>query len=155
MSSIMMVGLLAYSNSFSVPFVYDDLGAIVYSDPFGQFDWLSWRSYSGLRSLPEATLALNYRISGLNVWSYHVLNLALHIADGWLVWRVVTLLTPPSPPPPAGGSRGALRRAAYGSSWLIALFAALIFVAHPIATEAVTYISQRAVLVTTFFYLVA
>ena len=151
----MMVGLLAYSNSFSVPFVYDDLGAIVYSDPFGQFDWLSWRSYSGLRSLPEATLALNYRISGLNVWSYHVLNLALHIADGWLVWWVVTLLTPPSPPPPAGGSRGALRRAAYGSSWLIALFAALIFVAHPIATEAVTYISQRAVLVTTFFYLVA
>ena len=36
---------------------------------------------------------------------------------------------------------------------LIALFAGLVFVAHPLQTEAVTYIFQRAASMATLFYL--
>ena len=136
---IAAVGLLAYSNSFSVPFVYDDLGAIVNNQQaLRSFDFGNWRSYVGLRSLPAAILALNYQLGGLTVWHYHVVNVAIHIFNGWLVYWLCILV----------GRRFTLTRE-------IGLFAALLFVAHPITTEAVTYIVQRTVSLTVMFYLLA
>jgi len=80
---------------------------------------------------------------------YHVVNLLIHLANGWLVYRLVgqlcqtpALRTGPAPltAPQAGG---------------VALVTALLFVVHPIQTQAVTYIVQRFASLAALFYLFA
>ncbi|MBI5196906.1 MAG: tetratricopeptide repeat protein [Nitrospirae bacterium] len=93
------------------------------------------------------TFMLNYQLHGLDVTGYHVVNLAIHIINALLVyWLVVlTFKTPffnfhPSSLIP---------------HLLIALFSALLFVSHPIQTQAVTYITQRFTSLATLFYLLS
>ena len=77
MMFIIIVGIAAYSNSFSVPFVYDDLGNIVGNQALENYQLGDIESYWGMRSLPQVTLALNYRLGPDIVWHYHVMNLAI------------------------------------------------------------------------------
>ena len=78
-----------------------------------------------------------------NVWGYHALNLAIHLAAGLTLFGVVrrTLLTP--------RWRGRFDRAA---PWLAFVVAALWLV-HPLQTESVTYIVQRVESLAGLFYL--
>ncbi|MHC4502886.1 MAG: tetratricopeptide repeat protein, partial [Planctomycetota bacterium] len=92
------------------------------------------------------TFAVNYRLSGLHVTSYHVVNLAIHIANALLLYGLVVLSFRT---PRLSGSSLA------GGAPLLALFAALLFVSHPIQTQAVTYIVQRFTSLATLFYLLA
>jgi len=80
------------------------------------------------------TLAANYAISGLNVASYHAFNLAVHIL------AALTLLRPGAPDADAAAAAGAVREAAIG----LALATALVWEVHPLQTESVTYVIQRA-----------
>ncbi|HXA14671.1 MAG TPA: hypothetical protein VNW23_06045, partial [Opitutaceae bacterium] len=136
---IVLAAFAAYHNSFSGPFVFDDLGSIPDNPTIRHFRpvWpVLSPSTPGVgvsgRPLLNLSFALNYAISGLNVWSYHALNLAVHILGGLVLFGVVrrTLLR-------LGGKfeAGALP---------LALLAALIWTVHPVQTASVTYISQRA-----------
>ncbi|MBI4691433.1 MAG: tetratricopeptide repeat protein [Nitrospirae bacterium] len=65
--------------------------------------------------------------------------------------------TPLSPPLLRGELKGGI---VHHASWivhhhLVALFSALIFVSHPVQTQAVTYIWQRVASLATFFYLLS
>ncbi len=139
--------------------------------------------YPLLRSRPIGylTFALNYRFHGLNVTGYHIINLLIHIMNAVLVYFLVlfTFRTPyfrnhNSPSPPLileGGVEGGgvslksnLRGFAptnnvapftFHSSLLIPLAVALIFVAHPVQTEAVTYVFQRLASLVSMFYLLS
>jgi protein O-mannosyl-transferase len=179
LAAIAVVALAAYSNSFAVPFVYDDRGNIVGNNALETFDFFSLSNYRGLRALPQATLALNVQLGGLGrVWHFHAVNLAIHIVNGWLVFWLVLALSrfiifssraadenSDSPIPEnqrgEGRARGKvsllehLRPSFASPGYFVPLLVALIFVAHPIATEAVTYIVQRTVSLTTMFYLLA
>ena len=65
---------------------------------------------------------------------YHVLNLALHIASAFLLWRLLRLLRAAwAKDKPSSGSREDA-----GFEWL----AGLLFVAHPVAVESVAWISE-------------
>jgi tetratricopeptide (TPR) repeat protein len=78
-------------------------------------------------------LALNYAFGGLEVTGYHAVNLAVHLATALLLFAVVrrTLQSPQL-------------RARFGAVAALAAFAAgLIWVAHPLNTETVTYVVQR------------
>ena len=80
---------------------------------------------------------------------YHVVNIVIHVACGILVYllAVATLaLRTHTTHAPALSAR---RRE------LVALFAALLFVAHPVQTQAVTYVVQRMTSLATLFYLLA
>ncbi|MDP3112121.1 MAG: hypothetical protein Q8M71_08475 [Thermodesulfovibrionales bacterium] len=145
---IAIVGLLAYSNTFNVPFHFDDAPNIVENYKLRDLS-NSWPP-SGSRWLGFLTFALNYYFGGLNTIGYHIVNLGIHILNAILVyWLVVlTFKTPYFLPPfnsllTKGGYRG------------VALFSALIFVSHPIQTQAVTYIVQRFTSLATFFYLLS
>jgi Tfp pilus assembly protein PilF len=184
---IALTGLVAYSNSFEVPLLYDDIGNIARTESLSQFDFGDWKSYSGLRSLPGATFALQRRLGADNLWQLHTVNLAIHVATAWLIYWLCLLLgrraplprqilvrsfsprqrgAPRDPAPAPLASSGTMpqgpsirakdhagRRAFF--SYFPPLFAALIFVAHPIATEAVTYIIQRNVSLTVFFFVLS
>lgn len=145
---IALVGLIAYSNSFHVPFILDDEGSIVKNNVIKnlhRFLYVDGYTYNPRRFLGYLTVALNYRFGGLDVTGYHAVNLAIHIGSASLTYLLarLTLATP------------FFRREGEPAqaSAFIPLFAALLFVAHPIQTQAVTYVVQRFASLATFFFL--
>ena len=147
---IALAGVAAYYNSFAGTFVHDDRGAIVENQTIRQL-WPIWRALSPPcngetvtgRPLLNLTFAVNYAMGGLNVWGYHATNLLIHIAAALLLFGILrrTFLTP-------------LLRDRFGqAATLLALASALLWTIHPLQTESVTYIVQRAESLGGFFYL--
>jgi protein O-mannosyl-transferase len=148
---IVLATIAAYSNSFRGAFILDDIDCILNNAtirhlwPLGPV--LSPPSEGGRtvagRPLVNLTLAINYAVSGSDVWSYHATNLLVHILAALTLWGVVrrTLRLPTMP--------GHLRESA---DWL-ATAAALLWALHPLTTAAVTYTVQRAESMMALFYL--
>ncbi|HUI06607.1 MAG TPA: tetratricopeptide repeat protein [Verrucomicrobiae bacterium] len=151
---VVAAGLLAYSNSFTGPFIFDDLLSIP-ENPTIRRLWPIWQALSpprqlGLRGLTvegrpllNLSLAINYALGGYNVWGYHAFNLAIHILAGLTLLGLVrrTLLQP------ALGERfGAAANE-------LALATAVLWAVHPLQTESVTYIIQRAESIMGLLYL--
>ena len=142
----MLAALAAYHNSFSGPFIFDDPEAIS-SNP-------TIKHLAGALSPPPAgttggrpmlnlTFALNYAWGGLKVWDYHAVNLLIHALAGLTLMGIVrrTLLRPG-----LGERLGTL-------ALPLALATAAIWAVHPLQTEAVTYLSERAESLMGLFYL--
>jgi tetratricopeptide (TPR) repeat protein len=141
--------IAVYSRSFSVPLLYDDNSAIVDNATIRHWSTAFLppvnTSTTG-RPVLNLSLAVNHAISGTAVWSYHALNLAIHILAGLTLFGIVrrTLRL---------RSGQVLGRGAEAESSLIAFFAALLWTLHPLQTESVTYIVQRAESLMGLFYL--
>jgi hypothetical protein len=155
---IALLGLIVYSNTFNVPFLLDDHRNIVdnrmikdlsyYIDPAGADQFAGATEYPMFKSryVGSLTFALNYRVHGLDVRGYHAVNIAIHIVNALLVYWLVllTFMTP------------FMRESRLKDySRHIALFSALLFVAHPVQTQAVTYIIQRFASLATMFYMLS
>jgi tetratricopeptide (TPR) repeat protein len=155
--AICAVGGLAYANTLEVPFVFDDEQNIQTNTAIRlvEFDlaglWAAAFESPGVRPVASASFALNHLAGGYDVAGYHALNIAIHLANGVLVYLLALQIfrrqgSLPGPKLPAG--RG-------DPIPLLALFAALVFVAHPIQTQAVTYVVQRMTSLAVMFYLAA
>ena len=155
---LIVVGTIAYGNSFDVPFVFDDLRNIT-ENSYVQVTQLdsrqlmnvATRSPSRRRPLSNISFALNYYVGGFNVWGYHFVNLCIHLFCGVLVY-LLGLVTFERLPPQDHGPPETARSSSI--PW-VALAAALIFISHPIQTQAVTYVVQRMASLATLFYLAA
>lgn len=150
-------GILIYIPSLTGNFVYDDYETIVknpyiknlsfipqYFDPSHSDMWSVHRQQRGLyRPLLLASFALNYHISGLNPFSYHMFNIILHILNGLMVYTIINnvLLS-------LGEPEKDIHR-----NMRIAFTSTLLFVCHPVQTESVSYIVSRSSLLATFFIL--
>jgi len=97
----------------------------------------------GGRPILSLSFALNYAFGKYNVWGYHLVNLAIHILAALALYGIVrrTLLT------------GRLKEKFAPHSTAIAWITAAIWLVHPIQTESVTYIVQRAESLMGLFYL--
>ncbi|RPI38379.1 MAG: tetratricopeptide repeat protein [Nitrospiraceae bacterium] len=168
---IALVCLVSYSNTFHVPFQFDDPYNIS-EKPYVRdislfFDTARFSPDSSfiMRTVTYFTLAVNYWIHGTNVAGYHVVNILIHMFNGFLVYFLLLFSfrtqyfvsqglavssNPPSSPLKLRGDEGGLF-----SSRFIPLAAALLFVSHPIQTQAVTYIVQRLASLATLFYLLS
>jgi len=139
------VAFLIYVNSLRNAFVFDDYWLILQNpeiQDIGQypkmFQWDVQRSLARPadrgtthRPLRTAFLAVQFRFFGPNPTGYRVVSLLLHVLNGSLVFAIFRKLL--------------------GRPWP-ALFTAMLFVVHPVQTEAVAYISgQRDVLFTAFY----
>jgi len=147
------VALMAYSNTFYVPFEFDDIPNII-NNPNIQIKVFTWERLwqlikntykESIRVFSYFTLALNYYLGGFNVFGYHLVNLFIHIASGvFLYWFLILTFDLPS------------LKEKYGMiSYKVALFAGLIFVCHPIQTQSVTYVIQRMASMAGMFYLLS
>jgi Flp pilus assembly protein TadD len=140
---LIAAGLLAWSNSFSGPFVFDDRPAILANPTLHHLsDALSPPRDGGTtsgRPLVNVSLALNFALSGTSVGSYHALNLAIHLLAGLTLFGLIRRTLLLSGGPPAGTS--------------IAFSAALLWLLHPLQTAAVTYVVQRAESLMALFFL--
>jgi tetratricopeptide (TPR) repeat protein len=140
---LVLAGALVYANSLSGVFTFDDEVSVVGNS--------SIRSLSDSLTPPERgepvagrplvnlTFAINYAAGGLDVRGYHIVNVALHIACALLLFGLVRRALTGHLPPSTGQH--------------VAFAAALIWVVHPLNTEAVNYVSQRTELMMAFFYL--
>lgn len=141
----LLLGFAIYSNTFNSPFIFDDVLNITNNDSIRNFsDFFSDFHFKKFRFIGYLTFSLNYQIHELDLFGYHLINILIHIFNSILVWIFVkiTFLTPVLKNKEISKHKNS-----------IALFTALIFLSHPIQTQAVTYVIQRLASLATLFYL--
>jgi len=148
---ILIVGVSVYAFTLDVPFQWDEMKFITKSPVTKDLSYFlepskatgPARAILRDRYVGYLTFALDYRAHGMEVAGYHVVN---HLAASLLVYFLV-LLTFRTP---------CLEGSALKDKGpYIALLASVLFVAHPLQTEAVTYIFQRLASLVAFFYLLS
>jgi tetratricopeptide (TPR) repeat protein len=138
---IAAAAIAAYAGTFSVPLLLDDTPSIARN--------LSIRHLATAVLAPGGTavagrpilnlsLAVNFLVSGTQVWSYHAANLAIHVLAGLTLFGII---------------RRTLAGRANPAALPLSLCAALLWTLHPLQTESVTYLSQRAESLMGLFYL--
>jgi protein O-mannosyl-transferase len=141
-AAIIAAGAIAvYSRTYSVPLLYDDLKAVLDNSTIRHWDTVLRPPINSTvtgRPILNLSLAINYAVSGTSVRSYHFLNLTVHILAGLVLFGVL---------------RRTLRCRANARASEIAFCTALLWTVHPLQTESVTYIVQRAESLMGLFYL--
>lgn len=163
---IMATGFIVYFNSVSVPYMFDDYVCLIDNPAIKSFNCFpdtqrvmglgiatDLKNNLILRPVSYFTFAINYALHDFDVFGYHLVNLLFHIGCALLVYYLFSrlLLAMTMPDREDKGSKGM----AQDTVDYMPLFAALLFVCHPLQTQAVTYIVQRFVPLATFFYLTA
>jgi len=143
---IVVLGVTIYFNSLFNPFIWDDTHLIlknVLVRNFSNFTKLFQGNIYYIpgeiievnyyRPLQSISYMLDYSLYGLKPFGYHLTNMLLHILNAILVYFLLFIIT---------------------KKRSIAFISGLLFVAHPVHTQAVAYISTRAdLLVGTFILL--
>jgi tetratricopeptide (TPR) repeat protein len=136
----------AYVNGLKSAFLFDDDDSIRWNTSIRNL-WsrqIFVPPHGGVtasgRPVFNASLALNWAWTRDQPWSYHWVNLIGHILAGLLLF---------------GLARRVLIREKFAAkdAWLIAASASLLWLLHPLQTEAVTYTVQRCELMMGAFYL--
>ncbi len=140
---ILLASLVAYGNSFTGVFVFDDQRIIVDNQAIRSLWPIGPLVADTSRPVVMVSLAVNYFFGELNVFGYHLVNLAIHLLAGVVLFDLVrrTLKLVP---------RYSAERAA--ADWL-AFAVAVVWLVHPLSTESVTYIIQRSESLMGLFYL--
>lgn len=142
---LLFAGAAVYSNTLKSPFHFDDFSFILDNAAIRSPERLGelfryWPS----RFIGFFSFAANYRIHQFDVSGYHLVNIALHVINSFLVFWFVSLTF----------STPALKgKETYRHRGIIGFFAAAIFLTHPVQTEALNYIFQRVTILAAFFYL--
>lgn len=148
--SLLLAGLVAFHNSFSGPFVFDDDASIL-ANPTIRHLWPPWSMLSPPvtgapvtnRPVANVTFAINYAIGGMHVQGYHALNLTAHLLTGLLMFGILRR-TFESP----------TLKGYFGSQQIfVAWLCTLLWLVHPLMTEPVTYVSGRTEVLMALFYL--
>lgn len=130
-----------YAGSFGVPFIFDDF-SIIDQNTFMRSLWpptvameAPHRSTAAGRPLVAYSFAVNYAVSGLEVWSYHLFNLLVHAGSVLLLYVFLcrTLDLPRMRKLAGGAFRGPFWPALVAAAWAV----------HPLNSETVVYIAQR------------
>lgn len=130
---IILLGLLVYFPSFSVPFLWDDFGIIVHNPLIQQVRFLPELFKSGLyisepgnnfyRPMQAVSNMFDFYLWRGSALGFHLTNILLHCLCAVLLFLLFSMLFDK-------------KRVAFLSS--------LVFLVHPVNVEAVTYISGRA-----------
>lgn len=146
-----LTGFLVYFNILHAPFVFDDISfrdtPTIHADSLSKlFGVLVDDSMD--RRIGYFTFAANFYLGGLNTFGYHLVNVLIHILNGWLIfWLVANTLKLPRLKGLFSGKQAAepvgKSQDVNHSANRIAFFTALIWLVHPVQIMAVTYIVQR------------
>lgn len=147
---LILAGSAVYLNSFNVPFILDDHYSIVFN---GKKDLLEHLLHGSSRRVADITFALNYRIHGMQVAGYHLTNLAIHLSASMLLYFM--MVSAVSALRISFAAEECAAEEPCKVEQLIPFAVALLFVIHPVQTQAVTYIIQRYTSLATLFYLLS
>lgn len=150
--ALVVLAGLAYAQSLTVPFFFDDTSAVVENSSIRHLSALGDilippRNGSNVtgRPLVNLSFALNYAANGISPIGYHVVNLALHALSGLLLWKLLRRACELRFAPGAWLGRTAAWAWLIAAAWLL----------HPLQTESVICVAQRTELLVGFFYLLA
>ena len=149
LGAFLVLGLVVYAPSLGGPFQFDDKRVIL--DEKVRENPKAW-SYGGVwgtRGLVHASFLMDWNLWGEKTWPYHVENVIIHVFASWLVFVLIRQILAFSDQP-FDSTQG--KRLA--SSWL-PVFGGLVFLLHPVQTQAVAYISQRFESMAAMLYLAA
>ena len=146
---LIAAGLIVFGNSLWGAFIFDDQNAIL-GNPQIRRLWPFSNAFSAPANTPVAgrpvvalSLAINYALGGLDVRGYHAWNVAVHILCTLVLFGIIRRTLGRSPLQERFGS----------ASDVIAAACALIWLVHPLQTEAVNYVTQRTESTMALFYL--
>lgn len=142
-SVLIGLGFFVYAFNFSDPLFWDDdewIKSNVFVHSFSNIKEIFTQnvlagfglSSNYYRPFLLLSFAFNYAISGIAPLGYHLVSNGFHIANGVLIFNILHFV---------------FRRTAP------AFIAAILFLIHPVQTEAVTYISGRGDPLSVFFML--
>ncbi len=141
---LILAVVVSYANSFRGVMLLDDRyieRTPVLGDPalWGELK-------SSMRPVVDLTYAVNQRIGGLAPVGYHVVNLLVHLAATLVLFGLVRRSL---------GAPGVTGEEipVEGRRSFFALVIALLWAVHPLQTQSVTYIAQRAESMAGLFYL--
>lgn len=133
---IALLGFAVYANSINGKFIWDDSHHV--EDNAYIRDWSNLPKfftesmaagadaptlYSFYRPFQLITYTLDYSIWKLDPRGYHLTNIILHVLASLSIFWLISVLY---------------------KDWKLSLFTSLLFVVHPVHTEAVSYIAGRA-----------
>jgi tetratricopeptide (TPR) repeat protein len=127
-------GLLVYAKSLGGQFLWDDLNLVrdntfvqswahlgtIFARPIGSGSGVHYTFYRPVQML---TYLVDHTLWGINPFGYHLAGILWHVLAAFALYGLVVTL--------------------FGSA-MTALVAALLFVLHPVHTEAVCYVAGRA-----------
>lgn len=141
---LLVVTFICYANSLSGELLSDDLILIVRNQNAHQLSTLYklfTQNYfhtivaDGIyRPISSLSFAFNYLLHGEHTLGYHVFNTLIHAVNAVLLYRLTLEIT---------------------KRQFLSLANALIFVAHPVRVEAISFISGRPEAIATLFILIA
>lgn len=142
---ISLASFLSFSNVISGDFVADDIFYVVENesikslfnpDIFFSKEHLTrnFVNFNNYRPIYFFALSIEYALFGLDPRGYHLVNIFLHIVNSFLLYSLTIK---------------------YTNKKILALLTTLIFVVHPIHTEAVSNITGLSEVLTAFFLLLA
>lgn len=136
-AGVVLLLCAAFGNSFGGFFVMDDISEIT-MNPAMKTLLPPWRvMFVGralpARPLPYLTFGIDHAAWGLDPFGYHFTNLTIHVAAALAVFGLtrLTLLSP------------RLRSRYQSRAIILSLIIAAVWAAHPLQTQAVTYVYQR------------
>jgi len=132
-TGLVLAGVLLFASSFNDPFHFDDVLITNDANVTNAAQWYHFFNPFHLRQLTFFTFYLNHLVGGLDPAGYHVVNVAIHIANVLLFFLLLERFV---------------------DRW-IAIAAAVLFLVHPIQTSAVLYVYERSTLLACFFSLLA
>jgi tetratricopeptide (TPR) repeat protein len=146
---IILAGAIAYGGSLGYPFIFDDEEVIPENPHILQLWPLTYsmsappQSAVSGRPIVCLSLAVNYRLGGLDPRGYRIFNVLVHVLAAFTLFGVIrrTLV----------GERLSDRFGRIATP--MAAITALMWLLHPLQTESVTYVVQRSESMMGLFYL--
>lgn len=136
--AIVLLTLVAYIPAMSAGFIWDDDAYITDNALVKSADGLGriWVPRETPQYYPMVFTMFwaEYRIWADNPVGYHLINIALHILNALLAWKLCTRIGLP------GGASAA---------WLVGA----VFALHPVHVESVAWVTERKNVLSGFFYL--
>jgi hypothetical protein len=118
-----------YGPALNGPFIFDDRYLPFGVSNFPVDNMLAW--LNGVRPVLMGTYWVNYRLSEFRPYSYHAFNIVFHAMNSVLLFFIVRKIL----------EFADVERARRD---VLAVFAGGLFLLHPVNTEAVSYVAQRA-----------
>ena len=141
---IVLSGAISYLNSLLNPFIWDDVHLISSNLHITNLSYIPRLFFENVyhqdmvgkfyRPVLMSSFSLDYHLWGPDPFGYHIGNILIHLGNALLVYGLIRLI---------------FRRE------LLAFLTAMLFVLHPVQTEAVTYISGRGDPLAAFFCLLS
>lgn len=151
---LLAIGLIIYGNSFNNMFFWDDDDSIVNNEYIKDLRHIpkffsenliagAGQTTSYWRPLVLLSFSMDYHIWGLEPVGFHLTSTILHIIAAWLVFLFLYKLFEIFSPDKKVSSKNIF----------VSFLVSLLFLVHPLQTEAITYIAGRADALSSIFCL--